>query len=183
MAYPATPGDVIQVMAIGITKSSRRGFKYNLTDVAAAIGIHQLAKAEAMRLERESIARRYIEAFSGIEELVLPAQDSNRIHSWHLFPIRLQLDKLTISRNAFIEELKANGIGCSVHWRPLHLHPYYQETFRWPASHFPVATALWKQLVSLPIFPGMQSFELDYVVRTIRKLCISHAVRCKELVA
>jgi perosamine synthetase len=107
------------------------GFKYNLTDIAAAIGIHQLARAEAMRCERERIAQTYLEQFAEMDEIELPEEDSNRINAWHLFPIRLRLDKLKIDRNGFIEELKQAGIGCSVHWRPLHLHPYYRETFGW----------------------------------------------------
>ena len=147
------------------------GFKYNLTDIAASIGLHQLARAETMRLERESIASFYSNAMQDIVELELPPQDENRIHSWHLFPIKLCLEKLTIDRNAFIDELKAAGVGCSVHWRPLHLHPYYEQTFGWQVEDFPVATSLWERLISLPIFPGMQEQEMNYVVDTIRDLC------------
>ncbi|HXM76737.1 MAG TPA: DegT/DnrJ/EryC1/StrS family aminotransferase, partial [Thermoanaerobaculia bacterium] len=95
------------------------GFKYNMNDVAAAIGIHQLARAESMRLERESVARRYTRSFREIEELEPPADDPDRIHSWHLYPIRLRTDRLSIDRNAFMDALKDAGIGCSVHWRPL----------------------------------------------------------------
>ena len=116
------------------------GFKYNLTDIAAAIGIHQLARAEEMRREREGIARFYLEAFADVDEIELPPEDANRIHAWHLFPIKLRLERLSIDRNQFIEELKKAGVGCSVHWRPLHLHPYYQETFGWREEDFPVAT-------------------------------------------
>jgi dTDP-4-amino-4,6-dideoxygalactose transaminase len=152
------------------------GFKYNLTDIAAAIGIHQLARAEAMRRERERIAHLYLETFADIEEIELPPEDPERIHAWHLFPLRLRLDKLTIDRNQFIEELKQNGVGCSVHWRPLHLHPYYQETYGLKAEDFPVATAVWERLISLPIFPGMRGDEIDHVVTTIREICRQHSV-------
>jgi dTDP-4-amino-4,6-dideoxygalactose transaminase len=151
------------------------GYKYNLTDIAAAIGIHQLSRAEEMRLERESIARSYLEAFRDVSEIELPPADRNRIHAWHLFPIRLRLDRLSISRNQFIEELRAAGVGCSVHWRPLHLHPYYQETFGWQAEEFPVATALWVRLISLPIFPHLLPAEIEYVVETIKAICRRHA--------
>jgi perosamine synthetase len=151
------------------------GFKYNLTDIAASIGIHQLARAEKMRQEREDIARRYLKALSDVEEVELPGEDVNRIHSWHLFPIRLRLQRLSINRNVFIEELKQAGVGCSVHWRPLHLHPYYQETFGWHPEDFPVATALWERLVSLPIFPGMRDNEVEHVIRMVRSLCAQHA--------
>jgi perosamine synthetase len=151
------------------------GYKYNLTDIAAAIGIRQLARAQEMRREREAIARYYLEAFAGVPEIELPPEPANRIHAWHLFPIRLRLDRLSISRNQFIEELKAAGIGCSVHWRPLHLHPYYQETFGWKAEALPAATALWVRLVSLPIFPDMSAVEIEYVVDTIKAICRRYA--------
>jgi dTDP-4-amino-4,6-dideoxygalactose transaminase len=151
------------------------GYKYNLTDIAASIGIHQLAKAEMLRVEREEIARSYSEAMREIEEIELPAEEVNRIQSWHLFPIKLRLERLTINRETFMQKLKEEGVGCSVHWRPLHLHSYYQETFGWKPEDFPVATALWPRLVSLPIFPGMRSEEIEHVIRTVKRLCERHA--------
>ncbi len=151
------------------------GYKYNLTDIAAGIGIHQLARAEQMRRHREDIALRYVEELGSVEEVELPAKDVNRIHSWHLFPIRLRLERLLINRNEFIEKLKQSDVGCSVHWRPLHLHPYYQETFHWRPEDFPVATALWERLISLPIFPGMLDNELEHVIQTVRGLCAQYA--------
>ncbi|HKD19998.1 MAG TPA: DegT/DnrJ/EryC1/StrS family aminotransferase [Thermoanaerobaculia bacterium] len=147
------------------------GFKYNLTDLAAAIGIHQLARAEAMRREREAVARELLDALDDVEELELPPTDENRIHSWHLFPIRLRLERLSVDRNQVMDELKARGVGCSVHWRPLHLHPYYEETFGWRADALPVATHTWERLVSLPVFPGMRPTEIRHVVETVKDLC------------
>jgi perosamine synthetase len=151
------------------------GYKYNLTDVAAAMGIHQLGRAEEMRHERETIAMRYCDALAGVAQIELPAQVENRLHSWHLFAIKLRLKRLTISRDEFMSQLKRAGVGCSVHWRPLHLHPYYQKTFGWRAKDFPVASAMWKRLVSLPIFPGMLDDEIEYVVSTIKRICTRHA--------
>jgi perosamine synthetase len=151
------------------------GYKYNLTDIAAAIGIHQLDRAEAMRREREQIAESYFEALAGIEQIESPPHNENRIESWHLFPIKLKLKQLKIDRDRFMNELKQAGVGCSVHWRPLHLHPYYQKTFGWRAKDFPVATAQWKRLVSLPIFPGMRDDEFEHVVHTIKRICQRHA--------
>ena len=151
------------------------GFKYNMTDIAAAIGIHQLARAEEMRRKREQIAATYRDAFSGVEEIELPAEDGNRIHSWHLFPIRLQLARLTIDRNKFIEELTRSGVASSVHWRPLHLHPYYQESFGWLPEDCPVATETWLRLVSLPLFPGMREEEIERVIHTVKSLCARYA--------
>jgi perosamine synthetase len=151
------------------------GYKYNLTDIAAAIGIHQLGRAEAMRRERERIARQYCAALAGVEQIELPPLDANRIDSWHLFAIKLRLRRLQISRDHFMNELKQAGVGCSVHWRPLHLHPYYQKTFGWRAKDFPVATAQWKRLISLPIFPGMREDEIEHVIRTVKGICKRHA--------
>ena len=151
------------------------GYKYNLTDIAAAIGIHQLGRAESMRCERHEIARRYREEFAGVEQIELPAVDDNLIQSWHLYAIRLRLKRLRISRDEFMNELKRAGVGCSVHWRPLHLHPYYQKTFGWRARDFPVATEQWKRLISLPIFPGMRDDEIEHVVHTVKRICKRHA--------
>lgn len=150
------------------------GFKYNLTDVAAAIGLHQLRRAEAMRVAREEIALRYREALGTIEELELPRFPDDRIHSWHLFPIRLHLGRLAIDRDAFLEGMRAQGIGFSVHWRPLHLHPYYQERFGWRADDLPRASAEWLRLVTLPLFPTMRDDEVEAVVGALKMLCRTH---------
>lgn len=147
------------------------GFKYNLTDVAAALGIHQLARAEEMRNDRERLARRYLELLSNTGELELPPAPDDRLHSWHLFPVRLRLEKLTIDRNSFIAELKEAGVGCSVHWRPLHLHPYYAETFGWRAEDLPAASAVWERIVSLPLFPAMTDAEHEHVVAVVQRIC------------
>lgn len=147
------------------------GFKYNMTEIAAALGIHQLTRAEEMREARERIALRYREGFVDVDEVQLPPFSEDRVHAWHLLPMRLHLEHLTIDRNAFIAELKSADVGCSVHWRPLHLHPYYSERFGWAPEDFPVATNEWQRLVSLPIFPSMTGDECDYVIRTVRDLC------------
>jgi len=151
------------------------GFKYNLTDMAAALGLEQLRRAEALRAERETIARYYLEALADVEELELPPDGNNRVHSWHLFVIRLDLDRLSLNRNQVLDELKQHGVNCSVHWRPLHLHPYYQEQFGWRPEQLPKATALWERIVSLPIFPGMRDDEREHVVRTVKAVCARHA--------
>ncbi len=152
------------------------GFKYNMTDVAAALGIHQLARAEELRSQREAIAQEYVRALARVEQLELPPQPDNRVHSWHLFPIRLRLDRLRVDRNTVIEELRGRGVGCSVHWRPLHLHPYYEESFGWQAAQFPAATREWTRLISLPLFPGMRCDERERVVEVLRGICADHAL-------
>lgn len=153
------------------------GFKYNLTDVAAALGIHQLARAEEMRKERERLAHRYLESFADLEEIELPPVPDDRIHAWHLFPVRIRREKLAIDRNSFIAELKEAGVGCSVHWRPLHLHPYYAETFGWKAEDLPAASAVWERIVSLPLFPAMTDAEHEHVVAVIQGICERHRRR------
>jgi dTDP-4-amino-4,6-dideoxygalactose transaminase len=151
------------------------GYKYNLTDIAAAIGIHQLARAGEMRRRRELIALRYSEALAGVDEVETPPLGNDRIHSWHLYPVRLRTERLTISRDVFIEELKAAGVGCSVHWRPLHLHPYYCEQYGWRPEDFPVATALWQRSISLPLFSGMTTEQTEYVIDTIKAISLRSA--------
>jgi perosamine synthetase len=146
------------------------GFKYNLTDMAAALGIHQLERAEEMRREREAVAERYMEELGPIEEVELSPNPSDRIHSWHLFRIMLRLDRLTVTRNEFVDLLRERGVGFSVHWRPLHLHPYFKEDLGWQPDHCPVATNVWERLVSLPIFPGMTRDEMDHVTSSIKDL-------------
>lgn len=147
------------------------GFKYNLTDVAAALGVEQLRRAEEFRSLRQSLAERYLAELAAEPALELPPTDADRIHAWHLFPIRLRLERLTIDRNQFIAELRQRGVGCSVHWRPLHLHPYYAEQFGWPPEDFPVATPLWERLVSLPLFPDLRGEEHQQVIDVVRGIC------------
>jgi dTDP-4-amino-4,6-dideoxygalactose transaminase len=147
------------------------GYKYNLTDVAAALGRRQLVRAEEMRRRREIVAGRYELALADVEELELPRAHPDRLLAWHLYPIRLRLERLSVDRNAFLDAMRDAGVGCSVHWRPLHLHPYYQQTFGWQPAHLPTASAVWERLVSLPIFPTMTEAEIDHVTATLRDLC------------
>lgn len=146
------------------------GFKYNLTDIASAIGLHQLARADALWESRSTVARRLLDGLSEVEEIELPVELSDRRHSWHLFAIKLRLDQLTIDRAEFIEQLKAAGVGASVHWMPLHLHPYYAKGFGHSEADFPVASALWPRLVSLPIFPGMSEAQSSRVVDVVKDI-------------
>jgi dTDP-4-amino-4,6-dideoxygalactose transaminase len=150
------------------------GYKYNMTDVAAAIGLHQLACAEELRLERQEIADLYDAAFGELPPVELPVRLQNRIHSWHLYPLRLRLNKLSIDRNEFMDRLRQGGVGCSVHWRPLHLHPFYETD--WKPTDCPVASEVWTRLVTLPLFPGMRPEERTHVIQTVVELCQRYAV-------
>jgi dTDP-4-amino-4,6-dideoxygalactose transaminase len=159
------------------------GYKYNLTDIAAAIGLHQLRRAETMRREREAVAEHYLASLAAVSQIELPPPGDDRLHAWHLFPIRLRLEELTIDRNAFLGKLRAYGVGCSVHWRPLHLHPLYAERFGWEASDLPVATGLWKRIISLPIFSSMTVAEIKHVIDAVKTLCADYGTKAEKLVA
>jgi perosamine synthetase len=146
------------------------GFKYNLTDIAAAIGIHQVRKADLFHRRRTELAALYAELLKEVEEIILPQVQPDRIHSWHLFAVRLQLERLNIDRAQFITELQQRGIGTSVHWMPLHMHPYYRETFGYAPEDLPVACSLYPEIITLPIFPDMTEDEVIYVCRSIKEI-------------
>jgi dTDP-4-amino-4,6-dideoxygalactose transaminase len=144
------------------------GFKYNLTDLAAAIGIAQLEKADEFRASRARVAAQYAEQLAEYAEFVdAPEIQEDRESSWHIYAIRLKLDQISIDRAQFIEKLKERGIVCTVHWMPLHLHPYYRKTYGYRASDFPVASREWLRLISLPIFPSMSGAEIEHVCSSI----------------
>ena len=150
------------------------GFKYNLTDIAAAIGLEQLKRHGAFWQARERIARRYDEGFEDLPELTRPACRSYGRHAWHLYVIQLSIDRLQIDRAGFIEALRERRIGASVHFIPLHLHQYYRDTFGYRASDFPIATAAYQRTVSLPIYPGMTDADVADVIGAVRGVVEAH---------
>ena len=150
------------------------GFKYNLTDICAAVGLGQLRRSEEMREARERLATRYTTQLKRVAEIEPPQQPDNRVNAWHLYPVRLHLDQLRINRDDFVQALQKANIGCSVHWRPLHLHPYYRANFGWTPEDFPVASREWERLISLPLFPSMSTDEQDFVVDTVASVCAAN---------
>jgi perosamine synthetase len=150
------------------------GFKYNLTDIAAAMGLQQLRKADGFRAERAGVAARFHALLGDGAELILPFENTDRIHSWHLFVVRLRLDRIHLDRKQVIEELKLRGIGTSVHWTPLHMHPYYQQTYDLKREDFPVAARISQEIISLPIYPGMTESEIQYVAETLLAILAAH---------
>lgn len=143
------------------------GFKYNMTDLAAGMGLAQLRKAEAMWQRRCAIARRYQEAFRGVPLFETPTDRADCRHAWHLFMLRLNLDRLSIDRAAFIEALKQLNIGTSVHFIPLHLHPYYRETYGYKPDDFPVAYREYLREISLPIYSKMSDTDVQDVIDAV----------------
>jgi dTDP-4-amino-4,6-dideoxygalactose transaminase len=146
------------------------GFKYNLTDLQAALGLHQLSRLEDMTRRRTDLAARYRAGLSGCREIELPSVRPGIRHAWHLYPIRLRTELLTISRAQFIGQLKAEGIGTSVHFIPLHRHPYYRERFEFQPQDFPVADAAYKRLISLPLYTQMTESDVEDVIEAVRRV-------------
>jgi dTDP-4-amino-4,6-dideoxygalactose transaminase len=146
------------------------GFKYNMMDIQAALGLHQLARFESMMQRRELLSARYTAGFGEVVELQLPVCRPGVRHSWHLYPIRLKLDKLHINRAEFIDALKSEGISTSVHFIPLHRHPYYRDKFNLKTSDFAVADAAYQQVISLPLYTRMTECDIDDVVSAVRKV-------------
>lgn len=141
------------------------GFKYNLTDVASALGLVQLAKAECFRQHREAIANSFDAAFGGHPAFEIPSKlHAEDTHSWHLYVLRLNLERLSIDREQFINEMSLRGIGCSVHFIPLHLHPYWRERYSLTPDMFPVASREFERVVSLPIYPDMDDVMVARVI-------------------
>lgn len=150
------------------------GYKYNLTDIASALGIHQLARADELRDRRRVVAEMYLQRLDDIEEVRLPWEDENRQHAWHLFVVRLDTTTLNIDRREFSRLLRERGITTSLHWRPLHMHPYYIEHCAHAAEDFPNAARLHDEMISLPLFPDMTEEQVDYVCMAIREIVARH---------
>lgn len=146
------------------------GYKYNLTDIAASIGIHQLAKSDDFHAERERLARLYIEQLKDVEQVRLLDVSSNRVHSWHLFVVRIRQGECPYTRDQVAEKLQEAGIGTSLHWRPLHMHSYYRERNGYRPEEFPVAAAAFEELVTLPLYPGLDDAGVEEVCGELIKI-------------
>jgi dTDP-4-amino-4,6-dideoxygalactose transaminase len=143
------------------------GFKYNLTDIAAALGIHQLRRAGEFQRRREAVARAYERELSSLPLVLPPGPHDADLHSWHLYVVRLA-DKARIDRDVFIERLFAAGIGCSVHYIPLHLQPYWRDRYGLRAEQFPHSQHAYERCVSLPIYTRMSEADVERVARAVR---------------
>jgi len=158
------------------------GYKLNMPDLLAAVGVAQLRKAQAFQTRREEIAKLYNQAFAPLEELEIPPQLDHRAgHAWHLYILRLRENWLSLSRNQFVEQLKALGIGSSVHFIPLHVHPYYQREYGYKMGDFPNAENAYRRCISLPIFPGMSDVQVERVIGAVMQIVISHRLHAMSV--
>ena len=146
------------------------GYKYNMSDLTASIGIHQLNKVDQMQKRREEIAGFYKNSFKDIPQIIIPTIKNYTKHAWHLYSILINTDLMKIGRNEFIEALKAENIGSSVHFIPLHLHPYYKEKYGFKRGDFPNAEYIYDREISLPLYPKMTDQDVRDVISAVKKI-------------
>ncbi len=151
------------------------GFKYNMTDIQAAIGLWQLRKLEGFQKRRREIVAVYDRAFAGLSALETPRARPEVEHAWHLYAIRLRPGALRIDRDRFIEELRLRNIGTSVHFIPVHTHPFYREKYGWRPEDLPVAWNAYRRLVSLPLHPGLSDDDVTDVIQAVADILEQHA--------
>jgi dTDP-4-amino-4,6-dideoxygalactose transaminase len=144
------------------------GFKYNMTDIQAALGLWQLRKLAAFQRRRRDVVRMYTEAFRDAAALELPVERPDVEHAWHLYVLRLRAGTLRIGRDRVIEELTARNIGTSVHFIPIHLHPYYRDRYGYRPESFPVAYDGFQRMISLPLNPGLSDQDVADVIDAVR---------------
>jgi dTDP-4-amino-4,6-dideoxygalactose transaminase len=150
------------------------GFKYNMTDIQAALGLVQLTRLADFQVRRREIVARYTAAFSAIEALQPPIERAEVSSAWHLYVLRLNLDQLKLNRAQFIDAMKARNIGTSVHFIPVHLHPFYRDTYGWQPESFPVAYGEYQRCVSLPLHPRLTDQEVDDVIQAVVEIATSN---------
>ena len=150
------------------------GFKCNMTDIQASLGLQQLKKLPRFQDRRREVVQRYQSAFGGRPELQIPTERPDVESAWHIYPLRLNLETLRIGRNQFIEEMKARNIGTSVHFIPIHLHPYYRDKYGYVPGDFPVAYANYQRLVSLPLHPRLSDTDVEDVVEAVLDIVEKH---------
>jgi len=146
------------------------GYKFNMTDVAASLGICQLRRCDEFWECRQRYAQMYDEGFADVPEVTVPYVELNVQHAWHLYVIQVKFEHLRIDRGDFIKELAEAGIGTSVHYMPLHMHPYYRETFGYQPDDLPVARSVYDRIVSLPIYPRMSDDDVEYVIDNVKRI-------------
>ena len=150
------------------------GYNYTMSDYQAALGHAQFQRLDEFQRQRARLARLYNERFAALPEVVTPIEREGTTHAWHLYVVRLRPEMLTISRDDFIVAMKERGIGTSVHFIPIHHHPYYRETFGWAPGDFPVADQAFETMVSLPLYTRMTETEVDRVASAVEEIVRRH---------
>ncbi len=150
------------------------GYKYNMTDIQAALGIHQLRRLDGFIEKRIRYARMYDEAFASLPELTTPIRYPDRLHAYHLYVVRLNSNRLSIDRAQFIEKLKEYNIGASVHYIPVHLHPFYQKEYGYKRGDLPLTEEIYDSIVSLPLYPKMTEQDVEYVIEVVKEIVQNH---------
>ena len=151
------------------------GFKYNMTDIQAALGLVQLKRLHELQARRHAIVKIYDAAFAGRPEIQTPTTRPGIDHAWHLYPIRLHLDRLRINRSQFIDELRKRNIGASVHFIPIHFHPFYRDKYGYKPEDLPVASGEYQRLVSLPLNPRMSDKDVNDVIEAVTDIAVTHS--------
>lgn len=146
------------------------GWKYNLSDVLAAIGVGQFERFEEFQRRRRELVARMSAGLADVPEVRLPIERPEVEHAWHLFPIALDLERLSIDRARFIKELRAENIGTSVHFIPIHFHPHFRDSLGLREGAFPVAENAYRRAITLPLFPRMSDRDADDVVEAVRRV-------------
>jgi dTDP-4-amino-4,6-dideoxygalactose transaminase len=150
------------------------GFKYNMPDIQAALGLTQLAKLERLQVRRREVAAMYDRAFRDHAAFELPARRADVTHAWHLYTLRLRPEGIALGREAFIQELAARNIGSSVHFIPVHLHPYYRDKYGLKPGDFPVALSNYERILSIPLHPRLSDADVADVAGAVLDIVATH---------
>jgi dTDP-4-amino-4,6-dideoxygalactose transaminase len=150
------------------------GYNYTMSDFQASLGHAQFSRLDEFQRRRREIALALNARLAALPELVLPVEREGTTHAWHLYVVRLRPEMLTISRDEFIVKMKERGIGTSVHFIPIHHHPYYRETYGWAPGDFPVADHAFETMVSLPLYTRMTDAHVDRVASAVEEIVRDH---------
>jgi len=153
------------------------GFNYRIPDILCALGMQQLKRLDSNLNRRRQIAARYTAAFKGIQAVTTPIERPEVISAWHLYPIRVRSEGLSVGRSEFFRAMRAENIGVNVHYTPVHLHPYYRDRFGYKGGEYPAAEEVYDRLISLPMFHGMTDEDVEDVINAVTKVAEHYSVQ------
>jgi dTDP-4-amino-4,6-dideoxygalactose transaminase len=149
---------------------SELGYKYNMTDISASLGLEQLTHVNKWHKRRLEIVQQYDSGMFGINGLILPKNNMGSDHAWHLYILKIIPERWKISRNKLISEINNRGIGTSVHYKPVHMHSYYINKYNYKANDYPIAKRLSETVITIPLYPKLTNIEVDYIVKVVNEL-------------